>query len=196
MVLWCLSSLFTGNFTKVALGKKQNKASSEVISFLKLTKSSKHRDLHWKTAEVVSYSPGITPRLLKLPSKRPRQSGERGKLCRRQHTGKIALINHRITMSRHETIYENYIPLLLPTKSLASTHTSNYFIFQVEHQHLFDLWLCLRRGKKAFPAYVREHCRVKGERKTWLPRSVSSSKLHFIIPHLNKLDVSGGVWFW
>jgi len=37
-----------------------------------------------KTAEVVSYSPGITSGLLKLPSKRPRQSGQREKSWRRQ----------------------------------------------------------------------------------------------------------------
>lgn len=176
MILSLSLTTNSGNYTKVVLQNNQNRSSSEVISFLKLSQvrntETQKTEICIKNRSCFLFSRNNFG-TLKTAIKKARAVRGKGKGMKKSTSKKVALINSRIITSRH-TYVERITFLFSYLQSFPSTHT---FLLQVEYWHLFDLWLSSRRGKKAFPGYLGESTaelnrKVNRARKTWISHSV------------------------
>lgn len=154
MILSLSLTTNSGNYTKVVLQNSQNRWSSEVISFQKLSQArnteTQKTKIYIKNRRSCFFFSRNSTGTLKTAIKKGRAVRGKGKSMKKATSKIVTLINSRIITSR--LIYEERITFLLSyLQSFPSTHT---FLFQVESWNLFDLWLCSRGGKKALPGYL------------------------------------------
>lgn len=123
----------SGNYTKEVMQNNQNKSSSEVISFLKL---SQVRNTETQKTEIcIENKRGCflfsrnSIGTLKTAIKKAKAVRGNGKRYAESNLQKSGSGKQQDYYVQAYTWGENYIPLLLPTKGFPSTHT---FLFQVE----------------------------------------------------------------
>lgn len=154
MILSLSLTTNSGNYTKVVLQNSQNRWSSEVISFLKLSQArnteTQKTKICIKNRRSCFFFSRNSIGTLKTAIKKARAVRGKRKGMKKATSKKVALTYSRIVTSR--LTYEEGITFLLSyLQSFPSTHT---FLFQVEGWNLFDLWFCGRRGKKALTGYL------------------------------------------